>query len=122
LGNLFPGSSPENWLKKVPPFQKKTKDFIDFEDKIRLKFMALTLRRDTGTGKRSKIANWGLPLNNPVMYVVVMSAVAEIESAIERLSPAEIKELAAWFDDYQQMVNASAEIFSLYDQEEKARL
>jgi hypothetical protein len=49
-----------------------------------------------------------------------MTAIAEIESAIERLSPAEVKELAAWLDEYQQMINASAEIFSLYDQEEKA--
>jgi hypothetical protein len=51
-----------------------------------------------------------------------MSAVAEIESAIEKLSPSEVKELAAWFDEYQQMINASAEIFSLYDQEEGVKL
>ncbi len=50
-----------------------------------------------------------------------MTAVAEIESAIEKLSPAEVKELAAWLDEYQQMVRASAEIFSLYDQEEGAK-
>jgi hypothetical protein len=49
-----------------------------------------------------------------------MSAIAEIESAIERLSPAEVKELAAWLDEYQQMVTASAEIFSMYDKEEEA--
>jgi len=53
-------------------------------------------------------------------YIQRMTAIAEIESAIERLSPAEVKELAAWFEEYQQLVNASAEIFSLYDQEEKA--
>lgn len=53
-------------------------------------------------------------------YIDNMTAIAEIESAIERLSPAEVKELAAWLEEYQQMVNASAEIFSLYDQEEKA--
>jgi uncharacterized phage-like protein YoqJ len=53
-------------------------------------------------------------------YFNAMTAVVEIESAIERLSPAQVKELAAWLDKYQQMVNASAEIFSLYDQEEKA--
>ncbi len=53
-------------------------------------------------------------------YIKIMTAIAEIESAIERLSPAEVKELAAWFEEYQQMINASAEIFSLYDQEEKA--
>jgi hypothetical protein len=49
-----------------------------------------------------------------------MTAVAEIESAIERLTAAEVKELAAWLEEYQQMVNASAEIFSLYDKEEEA--
>jgi hypothetical protein len=49
-----------------------------------------------------------------------MSAVAEIESAIERLSPGELKELAVWFEEYQQMINASAEIFSMYDKEEEA--
>jgi hypothetical protein len=50
-----------------------------------------------------------------------VTAVAEIESAIEKLSPAEVRELAAWLDEYQQMVNASAEIFSLYDREEGAK-
>ncbi len=54
-------------------------------------------------------------------YCYCMTAVAEIESAIEKLSPTEVKELAAWLDEYQQMVNASAEIFSLYDQEEGAK-
>jgi hypothetical protein len=49
-----------------------------------------------------------------------MTAVAEIESAIERLSPAEVRELTAWLEEHQQMVNGSAEIFSLYDHEEKA--
>ena len=43
------------------------------------------------------------------------------KSTIERLSPEELKELAAWFEEYQHMVNASAAIFSLYDQEEEAR-
>ncbi len=55
-----------------------------------------------------------------MMYRSTMTAIAEIESAIERLSPAEVNELAAWLDEYQQMVNASAEIFSLYDKEEEA--
>jgi hypothetical protein len=53
-------------------------------------------------------------------YIDNMTTIAEIESAIERLSPAEVKELAAWLEEHQQMINASAEIFSLYDQEEKA--
>jgi hypothetical protein len=53
-------------------------------------------------------------------HIDIVTAIAEIESAIERLSPAEVKELAAWLDEYQQIINASAEIFSMYDQEEKA--
>jgi hypothetical protein len=53
--------------------------------------------------------------------VARMRAVAEIESAIERLSPAEVKELAAWLEEYQQMINASAEIFQIYEQEEGGR-
>ena len=55
-----------------------------------------------------------------MMYLISMTRIAEIESAIERLSPAEVKELAEWFEEYQQKINASAESFSLYDQEEKA--
>jgi hypothetical protein len=54
-------------------------------------------------------------------YHYRVTAIAEIESAIEKLSPAEVKVLAAWLDEYQQMVNASAEVFSLYDQEEGAK-
>ena len=55
-----------------------------------------------------------------IVLADIMTAIAEIESAIERLSPAEVKELAAWLEEYQQMVNASAEIFSMYDKEEEA--
>jgi hypothetical protein len=47
-----------------------------------------------------------------------MSSVADIESAIERLSSAEIEELAAWFEEYQQMIHASAEMGKLYAKEE----
>jgi hypothetical protein len=50
-----------------------------------------------------------------------MTAVADMESAIEKLSPGEVKELAAWLDEYQQMVSASAEVFSLYDEEEEGK-
>ena len=49
-----------------------------------------------------------------------MSSVAEIESAIERLRPAELAELAAWLTEYQQMIQASGEIFSIYDREEES--
>jgi len=33
-------------------------------------------------------------------------------------SPQDVATLAAWLEEYQQMVNASAEIFSIYDKEE----
>jgi hypothetical protein len=48
-----------------------------------------------------------------------MSTVAEIESAVEKLPARELAEFAAWFEDYQTMVNASAEIFAMYDREEE---
>jgi hypothetical protein len=47
-----------------------------------------------------------------------MSTVAEIETAIERLSPPEVAELAAWLEEYQQMINASSQVFQMYDREE----
>jgi hypothetical protein len=46
-----------------------------------------------------------------------MSSVAEIESAIERLSGKEVVELAHWFKEYQQMINAAGEMFAQYDRE-----
>ena len=48
-----------------------------------------------------------------------MSTVVEIENAIERLSQPELSELAGWFEEYQQMINASGEMFALYDREEE---
>jgi hypothetical protein len=47
-----------------------------------------------------------------------MSTVAEIEAAIERLPPPEVAELAAWLVEFQQMTQASAEVFTMYDREE----
>ena len=48
-----------------------------------------------------------------------MSSVAEIEAAIERLAPAQVNEVAAWLEEYQQMINASAQMFASYDREER---
>lgn len=48
-----------------------------------------------------------------------MSSVAEIEAAIEKLSPSQLNEVARWLEEYQQMINASAEMFSMYDREER---
>jgi DNA replication protein DnaD len=50
-----------------------------------------------------------------------MSSVAEIESAIERLSPTQVEELAAWLDQYREMIHASGEVFAVYDREDEAR-
>ena len=47
-----------------------------------------------------------------------MISVAEIESAIERLSSGEVVQVAAWLEEYQQTINASAEVFARYDKEE----
>ncbi|PWU11779.1 MAG: hypothetical protein C5B50_22670 [Verrucomicrobia bacterium] len=47
-----------------------------------------------------------------------MTTVAEIETAIERLDPVEISELTAWLNEYQQMIQACAEISAIYDREE----
>ena len=47
-----------------------------------------------------------------------MSTVAKIEAAIERLAPADVSQLAAWLEEYRQMVHASSQVFDLYDREE----
>ena len=50
-----------------------------------------------------------------------MTTVAEIESAIERLTMAEVKEVAEWLDEYQASLQASSIMFSQLDAEEGAR-
>ena len=47
-----------------------------------------------------------------------MSTVAEIESAIERLPIQQVREVAAWLEEYQATLNASAEVFAMLDAEE----
>ncbi len=47
-----------------------------------------------------------------------MSTVAEIESAIERLAPADYRELMAWIEERRSMEAASESLFALYDEEE----
>ena len=63
---------------------------------------------------------FGFHISKVFSTFINVSSVAEIESAIERLSGKEVAELSAWFEDYRQMINASAEMFSLYDSEEAA--
>jgi hypothetical protein len=50
-----------------------------------------------------------------------MSTVAEIEEAIQKLPEAELRELAAWFEDYQAAIGASKSLFAMYDAEEEQR-
>jgi hypothetical protein len=54
----------------------------------------------------------------PERKLARVSTVAEIESAIEQLQPSEVAELAGWLNEYQQMIQASAEVFAMYDREE----
>jgi hypothetical protein len=47
-----------------------------------------------------------------------MSTVQEIETAIEKLSPQQQRELAAWYEERQALLNASDALFQVYDREE----
>ncbi len=47
-----------------------------------------------------------------------MSTVAEIEAAIEKLSPPEMRELVAWLKERQHLAASSKSLFQLYDEEE----
>jgi erythromycin esterase-like protein len=47
-----------------------------------------------------------------------MSTVAEIESAIERLPIEQVRELAAWLEQYQATIDASSQVFAALDAEE----
>lgn len=50
-----------------------------------------------------------------------MSTVSEIEAALEKLSPMEQRQLAAWYEERQALLNAADSLFQTYDTEEKAR-
>jgi hypothetical protein len=47
-----------------------------------------------------------------------VSTVTEIESAIERLPSEQVREIAAWLEQYQMTIDASAAVFSQLDAEE----
>lgn len=47
-----------------------------------------------------------------------MSTVAEIEAAIEKLSPQEHRELAAWYEERQALLNGADALFQVYDRQE----
>ena len=50
-----------------------------------------------------------------------MSTVAEIESAIEKLSPQERRELAAWYEERQALLNSTDSLFQSYVEEEQPK-
>ena len=54
-----------------------------------------------------------------IRSITPVSTVTEIETAIEKLPPEKVEELAAWFDEYRQTISAAAAVFALYDEEEK---
>ncbi|MEN9842120.1 MAG: hypothetical protein RL376_1920 [Verrucomicrobiota bacterium] len=47
-----------------------------------------------------------------------MSTVIEIESAVDKLSPQESREFAAWYEQRQALLNAAEATFLAYDEEE----
>lgn len=47
-----------------------------------------------------------------------MSTVIEIEAAIEKLPFQQVREVAAWLEEYQGTINASSEVFAMLDAEE----
>jgi len=47
-----------------------------------------------------------------------VSTVAEIEAAITGLPMEQVREVAAWLEEYQATINASAEVFTMLDAEE----
>ena len=50
-----------------------------------------------------------------------MSTIAEIEAAIEKLAPTQVREVAAWLEEYQQLIGSSEALFQMYDEEEACR-
>ncbi len=52
--------------------------------------------------------------------IPLVSTIAEIEAAIEKLSPQEQAELAAWYEQRQALLNTADSLFQVYEDEEKA--
>jgi hypothetical protein len=59
-----------------------------------------------------------LPASIGRVSLYSMSSVVEIENAVEKLPAEKLAEFAAWFEDYQTMASASAEVFAMYDRTE----
>lgn len=47
-----------------------------------------------------------------------MNTVAEIQSAIEKLTPEQLRQFAAWFAERQELLNPSDALFRFYNEEE----
>ena len=52
--------------------------------------------------------------------VAVMSTVTQIETAVEKLTPEQLREFAAWFEERQALLNSSESLLRMYDEEERA--
>ena len=50
-----------------------------------------------------------------------MSTVPEIEAAIEKLPPAELRELITWIEDYAAAIGGSETLFAMYDVDTTSR-
>lgn len=53
--------------------------------------------------------------------VIAMSTVQEIETAIEKLTPEQQRELAAWYEERLALLNSSDALFQVYDSEEHGK-
>jgi hypothetical protein len=62
------------------------------------------------------------PRNNPQTQTAIprRRSLQEIEAAIEKLPPADYRQLLAWIEEHQAMLGASEALFATYDEEEKA--
>ena len=60
----------------------------------------------------------GVAKRSWIYMVFGMSTVIEIESALEKLSPKQVREFAAWFEQRQALLNAAEATFLGYDEDE----
>ena len=49
-----------------------------------------------------------------------MSTLAEIKQAIAKLNSEQMRELAVWLDENQQLIASSENLFQIYDEEERS--
>jgi hypothetical protein len=70
-------------------------------------------RTTVGAGENTRLAS-----GQTRARVSGMSTVSEIETAIEKLPPRKMEELAARLDEFRQTTRASDAVFPLYDEEE----